>query len=86
MSKAKEVYVFEDLETEVMAFVTPGCKARGPSYASGGEPEEPHLVEDLYVGVLIKGESIDITKLLSKKQLAYMEAKILERAEDLDYI
>jgi len=43
--------------------------------------DEPAEVEDLYVGVIIRGTSIDITSLLNDKQRTHFEDLCLEEAE-----
>ena len=72
-------------EIEFNGTCIPGYPASGPSYSSGGEPAEPPEVEDLYVGVIIKGTSIDITKLLNEKQRGYFEDMLLEDASDREF-
>jgi hypothetical protein len=41
-------------------------------------------VEDLYVGVIIKGTSIRIEHLLNSKQRDYFEERIIQEASDLE--
>jgi hypothetical protein len=72
-----------DLELEVTCSVLPCCPGRGPSMAhAGGEPAEPSEVEDLYVGVIIGGTSIEITDKLPKKVRSRIVEECLERAEE----
>jgi hypothetical protein len=72
-----------DLELEVTASISPGFPGRGPSMAhAGGEPPEPAEVEDLYVGVIIGGVSIEITDKLPKKVRQRIEALCFEKAEE----
>lgn len=74
-----------DEEIEVTCSVTPFVRGRGPSMDhAGGSPDEPSEVEDLYVGVIIKGISIDVTDKLTPKQKSYIEAKCFEQASDDD--
>lgn len=50
-------------------------------------PAEPDVglgagIEDLYVGVIVKGKSIDITNLLDEKQFNHFEALLLEEHDE----
>lgn len=43
----------EEHHARVTGYFTPGCPERGPSYASGGEPEEPAAFEVSSIELLI---------------------------------
>jgi hypothetical protein len=76
MSRERHVEFFLEPEGEVTATVTAGFPARYP------EPAEPPEVEDLYVGVILFGTAIDVTHLLTPKQLARIREQCLEQAAD----
>jgi hypothetical protein len=44
---------------EVTYSVTPGCPEQGPTYACGGQPAEPDVVE--IVSAVIQGDTYDLT-------------------------
>lgn len=72
-----------DLELEVTASISPGFPGRGPSMDNaGGDPPDPPEVEDLYVGIIIGGVSIDITDKLPEKVRDKIEEQCFENAVD----
>jgi hypothetical protein len=80
MSKKVELNLEEEIE--VCCSVTRAVKGDGPGAYYGPTPDEPAEIEDLYVGVIIKGKTIDITNLLDEKQIAYFEEKVWLHLED----
>jgi hypothetical protein len=76
--KNKRISLSSEYEVEISGRYSPGYPARGPSYSSGGEPGEPAEMEDISVGVVVAGVTIDITDRLSDKQLAHFEELLLE--------
>lgn len=82
---SKKVETFVGTEMEVIASVSRGYPGKGPSMDNaGGEPAEPPAVEDLYVGVIVYGRAIDITSLLSPKEVSRFETVCLDDAQDED--
>lgn len=80
MAKQKSFSI--ELETEIIYSITRGYKGKGPSMEhAGGEPDEPPEVEDVYVGVIVKGTAIDITALLNKRQMESIVEECFENAE-----
>ena len=83
MRQNKKVEFQVEVELEVQCSVTPEYPGKGPSMKhAGGEPPEPSEVEDLYVGVIIRGTAIDITSLLNEKQREWIEEKCFATATD----
>lgn len=66
-----------ELETEV-SYSCNGVKTR--PWSSVSPEEEVTTVEDIYVGVIIKGKSIDITSLLDATQMEHIDALCFEHA------
>lgn len=63
---------FDGYEIEVLGYVS--AAHRGTyRVGHGGSPPEPSEVEDLYVGVIINGTTVEITNLLNKKQREHFE-------------
>jgi hypothetical protein len=69
-------------ELEIKATICPQQLSISASLFYDGSPEYPASVEDLYVGVIIKGTSIDITKLLNKRQLDSIKEECLQEYDD----
>lgn len=76
----KEIEYDTDAEVLVYGSVTKAVRGRGPSFSDGGYPDEPSEVEDLRVSVIVYGQTIDVTSLLSKKTLGRFEETILVEA------
>ena len=69
MSRSKKLEFIAEEEIEVQGTCIPRYRGHGPSMDhAGGEPDEPECVEDLYVGVIIKGISIDVTEFISSRR------------------
>ena len=47
----------DEIDVEITYNYTPGRPARGPSYASGGEPADPPEVE--FLSAVLKGAKLD---------------------------
>lgn len=60
-----------EVDVEVAYNYTPGRPARGPSYASGGEPADPPEIE--FISAVLKGAKLDKA----------LQDKLNEWAEDL---
>lgn len=72
-----------DIELEITCSVTRAYPGRGPSMEhAGGEPAEPSEIEDLYVGAIIRGAAIDITSLLSPRQIEAIEEECFLNLEE----
>jgi hypothetical protein len=80
--KSKKVEKFGEYEVEFSGTFQPGRPATGPSYSCAGEPAEPAEVDDLYVGVIIKGTAIDITDKLNEKQVDHFTELLIEDAHE----
>lgn len=74
-----------DLEVEVTCSVTPFYRGAGYGSHYGPTPDEHPEVEDLYVGIIVNGTSIDVTNKLPKKVIAQIKGRCLEMAaEEVD--
>ena len=82
MSRSKELEFTIEVETEISCSILPACKGIPQSMEGPGTPDEPAEIEDLYIGVIIGGTSIDITHLLNKMQLACVEDECFNQAGD----
>lgn len=83
MNRTKKIALNLEYEVEVCASVSPGHPGTF-RVGHGGSPPEGPEVEDLYVGVIIKGTTIDITSLLNQKQLEHIEELCFENAQEQD--
>lgn len=84
MSKKIE-FSLDAEEIEISCSVTPFCPGTGPNMDGPGDPPEGGDIEDLYVGVIIKGTTIDITDKLNIKQREYIEERVRLHVEDSYY-
>ena len=73
-----------EIDIEVEGFYLAGRPERGPSFeCAGGYPAEPECIEDLCVGFYldkmerVQKNWVDITNLLSKKQIEALEEKLI---------
>jgi hypothetical protein len=82
--KSKKVEFQVEVELEVQCSVTPEVKGRRAHKFDPPDPDEPSEVEDLYVGVIIRGTAIDITSLLNEKQREWIEEECFATAKDQD--
>lgn len=77
-SVSRQLSFIVEREIEILCEVVSYYKGK-PSVPEYPEPREDALeVQDLYVGVIIKGTSIDITHLLSKAQIVHLEELCVE--------
>lgn len=81
---SRKVELNLDAEIEIQATVTPGERGRRAHRYDQIDPDYPATVEDVYVGVIIKGTAIDITALLNPKQLRGIEEECLLAAIDAE--
>ena len=72
----RKVEISTEAEIEVTGYVTEAFKG---TYF---DPPTPSEVEDLYVGVIIHGATIDITNLLNESQKNYFEQRIFDTLKD----
>ena len=77
----KPFNITREYECEISCALTPERKGGRQHKFDQPDPAEPAEVEDLYVGVIIRGTSIDITSLLNDKQRTHFEDLCLEEAE-----
>lgn len=78
---SRKITFTREVEIEVMATVVPEYTPPRRGF-DAPEPTDPAEVQDLYVGVIIAGTAIDITKLLNPKQLAALEEECEMAAYD----
>lgn len=71
--------VVGEIEIDIVASYYHGCPAKGPSYASGGEPEEHPEVE--IISAFHKREEIELTD----AEIEAIEQKILNDPPEIDY-
>lgn len=77
----KQFNITKEYECEISCTLTPEEKGDPQTMDGPGTPDYPASVDDIYIGVIIKGTSIDITALLNKAQREHLEAVLLEEAE-----
>ena len=80
MSKKLEFTM--DLEAEVECSVTPFRKGKRADPFDQPDPDEEACVEDLCVGVIVKGRVIDITGLLNPTEISVIEEECFMRAKE----
>ena len=79
-----KIKVYIELELIAEGNVNWGCKERGPSYSSGGEPAEDPEIEDFFLGLYNKEtkQYIDLESFINKKEIEQIKEDLFERSKD----
>jgi len=80
---SKKFGITKEFECEICCTLTPARKGDPQTMEGPGSPDEPATVEDLYVAVIIRNASIDITRLLNDRQREHFELLCLEEFEEV---
>jgi hypothetical protein len=71
-----------EIEWDLDYTISPGTRNKKARIYGECDPDEPPCVEDLFVGIVICGKTVDITKLLDPKQVCYFADLCMENALD----